>query len=261
MQGYAGVSCLGCYPGSNKTYGNREHSPPAWPDTLSFEGIKHVSVSHMKLKDMNLVLESLLQHRNIDILKYHVSSAESEARNLSEKRKRRRPQQRSAELVLDESAESELEVPAVQSSSSTDHPPQPSSSSNAPPPQPSSSSNAPPPQPSSSSSTPQPLSSSSPNLSLLSTASASSPINSQEINVLTDESGVVTLNQRARKLVKFAGNNKIFDSDADTEPEEDEEDIEKRLKYDDAVAEEENEEEMYRKYFNNVSDSDLDISG
>ena len=229
---------------------NREHTPPAWLDTLSFEGIKHVSVSHMKLKDMNLVLESLLQHRNIDILKYHVSSAESEARNLSEKRKRRRPQQRSAELVLDESAESELEVPAVQSSSSTDHPPQPSSSSN-----------APPPQPSSSSSTPRPLSSSSPNLSLLSTASASSPINSQEINVLTDESGVVTLNQRARKLVKFAGNNKIFDSDADTEPEEDEEDIEKRLKYDDAVAEEENEEEMYRKYFNNVSDSDLDISG
>ena len=234
MQGYAGVSCLGCYPGSNKTYGNREHTPAAWPDTLSFEGIKHVSVSHMKLKDMNLVLESLLQHRNIDILKYH-----SEARNLSEKRKRRRPQQRSAELVLDESAESELEVPAVQSSSS----------------------NAPPPQPSSSSSTPRPLSSSSPNLSLLSTASASSPINSQENNVLTDESGVVTLNQRARKLVKFAGNNKIFDSDADTEPEEDEEDIEKRLKYDDAVAEEENEEEMYRKYFNNVSDSDLDISG
>ena len=248
MQGYAGVSCLGCYPGSNKTYGNREHTPPAWPDTLSFEGIKHVSVSHMKLKDMNLVLESLLQHRNIDILKYHIKY-HSEARNLSE-RKRRRPQQRSAELVLDESAESELEVPAVQSSSSTDHPPQPSSSSN-----------APPPQPSSLSSTPQPLSSSSPNLSLLSTASASSPINSQEINVLTDESGVVTLNQRARKLVKFAGNNKIFDSDADTEPEEDEEDIEKRLKYDDAVAEEENEEEMYRKYFNNVSDSDLDISG
>ena len=233
-----------------KTYGKPEHTPAGWPDTLSFEGIKHVSVSHMKLKDMNLVLERLLQHRNIDILKYHVSSAESEARNLSEKRKRRRPQQRSAELVLDESAESELEVPAVQSSSSTDHPPQPSSSSN-----------APPPQPSSSSSTPRPLSSSSPNLSLLSTASASSPINSQENNVLTDESGVVTLNQRARKLVKFAGNNKIFDSDADTEQEEDEEDIEKRLKYDDAVAEEENEEEMYRKYFNNVSDSDLDISG
>ena len=230
---------MGILISHHKTYGNREPTPPAWPDTLSFEGIKHVSVSHMKLKDMNLVLESLLQHRNIDILKYHVSSAESEARNLSEKRKRRRPQQRSAELVLDESAESELEVPAVQSSSS----------------------NAPPPQPSSSSSTPRPLSSSSPNLSLLSTASASSPINSQENNVLTDESGVVTLNQRARKLVKFAGNNKIFDSDADTEPEEDEEDIEKRLKYDDAVAEEENEEEMYRKYFNNVSDSDLDISG
>ena len=72
VQGYAGVSCLGCYPGSNKTYGNREHTPAAWPDTLSFEGIKHVSVSHMKLKDMNLVLESLLQHRNIDILKYHI---------------------------------------------------------------------------------------------------------------------------------------------------------------------------------------------
>ena len=51
---------------------NREHTPPAWLDTLSFEGIKHVSVSHMKLKDMNLVLESLLQHRNIDILKYHI---------------------------------------------------------------------------------------------------------------------------------------------------------------------------------------------
>ena len=118
MQGYAGVSCLGCYPGSNKTYGNREHTPPAWPDTLSFEGIKHVSVSHMKLKDMNLVLESLLQHRNIDILKYH-----SEARNLSE-RKRRRPQQsRSAEVVLDESAEAEIEEAAVQSSSSTDPPP------------------------------------------------------------------------------------------------------------------------------------------
>ena len=122
MQGYAGVSCLGCYPGSNKTYGNREHTPAAWPDTLSFEGIKHVSVSHMKLKDMNLVLESLLQHRNIDILKYHIKY-HSEARNLSE-RKRRRPQQsRSVEVVLDESAEAEIEEAAVQSSSSTDPPP------------------------------------------------------------------------------------------------------------------------------------------
>ena len=101
---------------------NREHTPAAWLDTLSFEGIKHVSVSHMKLKDMNLVLESLLQHRNIDILKYHIKY-HSEARNLSE-RKRRRPQQsRSAEVVLDESADAEIEEPAVQSSSSTDPPP------------------------------------------------------------------------------------------------------------------------------------------
>ena len=114
------MQCLGFYPGSDKTYGKPEHTPAGWPDSLSFEGIKHVS--YMKLKDMNLVLESLLQHRNIDILKYHIKY-HSEARNLSE-RKRRRPQQsRSVEVVLDESAEAEIEEAAVQSSSSTDPPP------------------------------------------------------------------------------------------------------------------------------------------
>ena len=65
----------------------------------------------------------------------------------------------------------------------------------------------------------------------------------------------------ARVLVRFAGNDEIFDRDLDTEPEQDEEDIEQRLKHDDALAEDVYEEEMYNKFFNNDCGINLDISG
>ena len=64
---------------------------------------------------------------------------------------------------------------------------------------------------------------------------------------MSDESGVVTISTPcSKKKVTFAD----IESDTETEPEEDEQDhLEKVLRLDDMVAEEESEEDVFNKIF------------
>ena len=59
------MNVLGFYNGSKKNYGEEEHKPQAWPDTLSWTDFKHPCAS--SLDKMNTIIEAVLSYYGVDV--------------------------------------------------------------------------------------------------------------------------------------------------------------------------------------------------
>ena len=57
------MNALGFYRGSKNNY-KRSSDKPGWPDSVSLETIEHAS--YVKLENINTIIQSLLESRNID---------------------------------------------------------------------------------------------------------------------------------------------------------------------------------------------------
>ena len=63
---------LGFGKQGTKTYGISRDKPDYWPDCLSWETFQHPS--YTKGNDVNIILESIFRHFNIDISEHHKSN-------------------------------------------------------------------------------------------------------------------------------------------------------------------------------------------
>ena len=63
------MSILGFGHGGTRRYMNLQDKPLGWHESISFEKMKHPS--YMKLDQINAIIESLLQHRNINPYEFY----------------------------------------------------------------------------------------------------------------------------------------------------------------------------------------------
>ena len=59
------MNVLGFCNGSKKNYGDQDHKPEAWPDTLSWTDFKHPCAS--SLDKMNTIIEAVLSYYGVDV--------------------------------------------------------------------------------------------------------------------------------------------------------------------------------------------------
>ena len=63
---------LGFYRGSDKSYVAKEDKPEGWPDSVGFGSKKKKHATSYKLHEINAIIKSMLEYRDIDPFKWHV---------------------------------------------------------------------------------------------------------------------------------------------------------------------------------------------